>query len=255
MTRLSLVVTTYNNEATLAACLASASFCDELLVLDSGSTDRTLEIAARFSARVHQQVFESYGRQKWDAIRRAANDWVLLLDADEMLSDALGREIRHLMKRRPAVPAYRLRRAEWLYWRWPHSATRLTDHLRLFHRDAVFMDDHPVHAAPKTDRPVNTLTHALIHYGEKNLHTKIDKINHYTSESADYLAARPNATYWRLAFAPYWAFIREYFIRRQFLNGWAGFIAARGAAFHSFLKYAKVAEARRDTPIDKTEFH
>ncbi len=113
---LSGVVTTYNNAATLDDCLASLAFCDEIVVLDSGSTDATAEIAARHDVRLHVQPFAGYSAQKQAALDLARNDWALLLDADEFLIDPARVVIeRELVA--PRCDGYRLPRREWLFWR------------------------------------------------------------------------------------------------------------------------------------------
>ena len=145
------VVTTFNNAATLDACLASLAFCDERIVLDSGSTDATREIAERHGARIAEHPFEGYGPQKQRAIDMARHDWVLLLDADEHLTDA-GREMRsNASCARRAPTGYRLPRQEWLFWKWAHLGTRANWQLRLFRKSRGRMNDVPVHAAPVVD--------------------------------------------------------------------------------------------------------
>ncbi len=243
---LSLVVTTLNNASTLERCLLSAAFAQESLVLDSYSEDASTEIAVELGARVKQQAFAGYGPQKQCAISMAKNDWVLLLDADEELSPELAEEIKSVLKTGPTVSGYRLLRAEWLGWRWPARGTRLTDHLRLFDRRHIKMGEHPVHAAPELDGPTITLKARLLHHGEINLHARLDRINRYTTGSIPIkLARKTHFARTKMLLYPGFAFFREYIIRRHFLNGWAGFIAARCAAIHAFVKYAKVYEATR----------
>ena len=239
---LSLVVTTRNNAETLAACLDSATFAAETLVLDSDSTDATRDIAASRGARVIVEAFRGYGPQKQRAVDLAAHDWVLLLDADEVVSEELGASICNELTRSPRAHGFRLQREEHLYWRWPAPGTRLTDHLRLFDRRHMTMSDHPVHAAPEVDGPCPLLNGRLRHLGQGSLHAQVQRINEYTSGAAE--VPRPASTL-RLLLAPAAAFLREYLMRRQFLNGWAGYTAARVAAFHAFLRHAKRLEDRR----------
>ncbi|MBP8648166.1 MAG: glycosyltransferase family 2 protein, partial [Thermomonas sp.] len=146
--RLSGVVTTLDNASTLEDCLASLAFCDEIVVLDSGSSDATLAIAARHGARTASQAFAGYGPQKQAAIGLASGDWILLLDADEHLT-AAGRSAIERELAAPRADGYRLPRREWLFWRWPHSATRANWQLRLFRKATGRMNDVPVHAAPE----------------------------------------------------------------------------------------------------------
>lgn len=253
MTPLSLVVTTRDNAATIARCLLSAPFAAEVLVLDSGSTDGTEVLARELGARVVTEPFRGYGPQKQRAIAIAHHDLVLLLDADEALSPALAREIEALLRSGAPFPPCRLRREEWLYWRWPRAGTRLTDHLRLFDRRTVRFGDHPVHAAPESGQRAQVLHGRLRHYGHADIAGQVDRINHYTS-AASHWTSRPRAPAWvaglRLVLAPAAAFLREYLLRRQFLNGWAGYIAARLAATHAFLRHAKRLEAQRRPPCD-----
>ena len=245
---LSGVVTTFNNAATLEACLGSLAFCDELVVLDSGSTDDTQAIAARHGAHVSVQAFQGYGPQKQSAIDLASHDWVLLLDADEHLTgDGRGAIERELVV--PRARGYRLPRQEWLFWRWPHPATRPNWQLRLFRKSHGRMNTVPVHAAPEVDGTVIDLDAPFRHYGEPRLSDRVDKINRYSSGLVAHKRGRaPKFMGVRLLLYPGVAFAKLYFGKRYFLNGWAGFFAARTQAFYAFLKYAKLLEAQRQPP-------
>ena len=165
---LSAVVTTYNNAGTLDDCLASLSFCDEIVLLDSGSDDDTVQIAGRHGARVHVEPFKGYGPQKQSAIDKAQHDWILLLDADETLTEA-GREAINAELSAPRADGYRLPRREWLFWRWPHPATRSTWQLRLFRKSRGGMNAVPVHAAPEVTGAVLDIDAPFLHYGEPTL--------------------------------------------------------------------------------------
>jgi glycosyltransferase involved in cell wall biosynthesis len=233
----SAVVTTFNNGATLERCLGSLAWCDEIVVLDSGSTDATQDIAHRHDAVVHVEPFKGYGPQKQSALDKAAHDWVLLLDADEHLTDQGRAAIEHELAA-PRADGFRLPRQEWLFWRWPHPGTRPNWQLRLFRRSRGRMNDVPVHAAPVIDGTPVDLDAPFRHYGEPDLATRVEKINRY---STGLLAARkaPRLMAARLLFYPTFAFLKLYVGKRYFLNGWAGFFAARTQAFYAFLKYAK----------------
>ncbi|MEO8160015.1 MAG: glycosyltransferase family 2 protein [Arenimonas sp.] len=242
---LSAVVTTLDNAATLEACLESLRFCDEIVLLDSGSADATCAIAARFGARVFVEPFRGYGAQKQSAIDKARHDWVLLLDADEYLGGDARRAIETELEA-PRADGYRLPRREWLFWRWPHPATRPNWHLRLFRRSQGAMNSVPIHAAPEVRGKVRNLAAEFRHFGEPELAVRVDKINRYSSGLvAHKRAGAPRLLALRLLFYPGVAFLRFYFLQRYFLNGWAGYFAARSMAFYAFLKYAKVLEAER----------
>ncbi len=243
--RLSAVVTTLDNAATLDACLASLRFCDEIVLLDSGSTDGTLEIATRHGARIATQPFAGYGPQKQAVIDLAEGEWVLLLDADESLTDD-GRAtiVRELAA--PRADGYRLPRREWLFWRWPHPATRPNWQLRLFRKARGRMNSVPVHAAPVVDGTVIDLDAPFRHYGEPRLANRVDKVNRYSSGLLEHKRGKPvRFIGLRLLVYPALVFLKLYVAKRYFLNGWAGYFAARTQAFYAFLKYAKVLEAER----------
>jgi len=242
---LSGVVTSFDNAGTLEACLASLAFCDELVLLDSGSTDDSRAIAERHGARVFVEAFKGYGPQKQSAIDKARHDWVLLLDADERLTDS-GRQRIEAELQAPRADGYRLARREWLFWRWPHRWTRPTWQLRLFRRSQGGMNAVPVHAAPQVRGTVRDLRAEFLHYGEPELAVRVDKVNRYSSGLVAHKAQR--APRWLgpwLLLYPSWVFLRFYFGKRYVLNGWAGYFAARSQGFYAFLRYAKVYEARR----------
>ncbi len=247
---LSAVVTTLDNAATLDACLASLAFCDELVVLDSGSTDATVAIAQRHGARVHTQAFAGYALQKQAALDLARHDWTLLLDADEFLLESGRAEIERELAA-PRADGYRLPRQEWLFWRWTHPRTLPNWQLRLFRRSRGRMNAVPIHAEPEVQGNVIDLRAPFCHRGEADIAVRVEKINRYSSGMVEHKRARGTRFVGlRMLFYPWVAFARFYFIKRYFLNGWAGFIAARVHAFYAFLKYAKLHEATRDTSRD-----
>lgn len=242
---LSAVVTTFDNAGTLEACLASLAFCEDLVVLDSGSGDATREIAERHGARVFVEPFKGYGPQKQSAVDKAAHDWVLLLDADEEMT-ASGRARIEQELAAPRADGYRLARREWLFWRWPHRWTRPTWQLRLFRRSLGALNDVPVHAAPEVRGRVRDLFAEFLHHGERELAVRVDKINRYSSGLAARKASRPQPLAWLfLTLYPAWTFLRMYLGKRYVFSGAAGFLAARTQAFYAFLRYAKAYEARR----------
>lgn len=242
---LSLVVTTYNSAATLARCLDSAAFADEIVVLDSGSTDATLAIATARGARIATHAFDDYGSQKQRAIDLAGHDWVLLLDADEALTPVACSEIESALVA-PPVAGFRLPRRELMFWTFQHRCSRINTHLRLFDRRRVRMNTVPVHAAPVSAAPQHTLRRAVfLHYGEPDIATKVAKINAYSSGLVAHKQAQhTHFVRTRMLLYPPVFFLRQYFGKRYLLNGWAGFISAATGAYYVFLKYAKLHEAR-----------
>ena len=155
--KFSLVVTTLNNASTLDRCLSSAVFADDIVVLDSGSTDATLDIAKKYTRRIYTEAFRDYSTQKQSAIDKAAHDWVLLLDADEALTHAARAEIERALESPQQVVGFRLPRREQMFWTFQHRWSWTNTHLRLFDRRRTRMNAAPVHAAPESDGPVRTL--------------------------------------------------------------------------------------------------
>jgi glycosyltransferase involved in cell wall biosynthesis len=240
---LSVFVTTFNNAVSLAGCLKSVEWADEILLLDSFSTDETLEIARRHGCTIHQQEFMGYGPQKQRAMALTRNRWVLLLDADEMLSPELAEEIRELLAAGPVADGYWLRRHEQHYWRMSSFAVRPDYFLRLFDKTKGRVTDKPVHAAPAVDGRTKRLRHHFVHFGMTTLHIKVRKINDYSSGLVKDKVARAKAgNPLMMVFYPPFYFLRHYLVERQFMNGWVGFMGAAINAFYAFLKYAKLYE-------------
>ncbi|MFQ5508912.1 MAG: glycosyltransferase family 2 protein [Leptospirillia bacterium] len=246
MQKLSAFITTYNNERTLPACLESVKWADEIVVLDSFSTDRTVEIARNYGAKVSQHAFMGYGPQKQMALEATSHDWGLLLDADEALSPACQKEVQDLMAGVPSMDGYEIPRQEQLFWQMNNPAVRMNGFLRLFNKHKGYISDMPVHAAPKVTGRIGRLKHPFYHYGEVDIHTKVDKVNSYSSGLVDERAEKPGKgnPFMMVVYPPIY-FFKTYFFKRNFLNGWAGFIGSVVLAFYVFLKYAKVYERRQ----------
>jgi glycosyltransferase involved in cell wall biosynthesis len=242
---LSVVVTTFNNADTLDACLQGVSWADEIVVLDSGSTDATAAIAAHYGARIHIQPFAGYSVQKQAAIDLASHRWVLLLDSDESLeADAAGKLQLALLA--PQHAGYQLWRREWQFWRWQSRRSRLNHYVRLFDRQRARMSGHEVHEEVQVDGSVGVLDVVIDHHGEPDISGRVAKANRYSSMQLTDLDRRE--VRWlrlRMVVYPTVAFLRYYVLRGHWRSGWAGFIAARIHAFYAFLKYAKLYELQR----------
>lgn len=242
----SVVIITYNNADTLERCLCEVDWADDLVVLDSGSDDETVAIARRHGARVAVHPFDDYGPQKQRAIDMARHEWVLNLDADEVLSPGT-REVIERALTAPDVDGFRLPRRERMFWDVQHRWSHRNGHLRLFNRRHGRMNAVEVHAAVEVDGPVRTLRRAdFVNDGDADIATRVDKINRYSSGMVAHKLRRGQRfTGTRMLLYPPVFFLRQYLFKRYFLSGWAGFIASATGAFYVFLKYAKLHEARR----------
>jgi glycosyltransferase involved in cell wall biosynthesis len=233
------VVTTLNNEATLAACLQSLqAVCSELIVLDSGSSDRTAAIAAQFGAKVYTQTFAGYAPQKRAAIAKASHDWIVLLDSDEALDAAAIAAIKvEFEHASPRASAFALARSELIFWRFQHPLSAHNAFVRVFDRRQARISDHAVHESVQVDGKVLHLQGMIIHRGDLNIENKVAKLNRYSSLAA--LEKKPRAKLallMRISVYPLWYFFRAYVLRRQFLNGVAGWINSVELAHYAFLK-------------------
>jgi glycosyltransferase involved in cell wall biosynthesis len=240
---LSLVVITRDAAAEIAACLASAPFAAEALVVDSGSRDDTVDIARAAGARVVHREFLGFGPQKNFAVGEAVHEWVLCLDADERVSPALADAIRALFAGGvPAASAYAVARRNRFLGRWLAHGEGYPDwNVRLFDRRRARWTEDVVHEHVVADGPVARVAGDLLHASAESIEDYVAKQNRYTTLQAQAMHARgERASLARLALSPLARFLRFYLVRGGFLDGAAGFAHIAIGAFASFLKYTKL---------------
>lgn len=245
-TPLSVVIIALNAASQIEACLKSAAFADEIVVVDSGSRDDTREIALKYGARVLHQDWLGYGRQKQFAVEQASHDWVLCLDADERVSDPLRASIVEAL-RVPRFRAYRMPRCNRFMGRWLRHGEGYPDwSLRLFDRRIARWSEDEVHEKVLAPSPVGSLQGDLLHESQESLAAYLEKQNRYTSLQAEELGRRgKQATFGRLAVSPLLRFVKFYFLRRGFLDGVPGLVHTSIGCFNSFVKYAKLRELNK----------
>lgn len=243
---LSVAIITLNAASQLEDCLKSARFADDIVVVDSGSTDGTQALAMRYGARVIDQPWLGFGPQKQFAVEAARHDWVLCLDADERVSPGLQAAIEHAL-REPLAGAYRFPRCNRFLGRYLKHGEGYPDwSLRLFDRRQARWSDDAVHEKVVTDAAVGTLKGDLLHDSAETLAAYLSKQNRYTSLAADMaLQAGKRASFGRLAFSPIVRFIKFYLIRQGFRDGLPGLIHIAIGCSNSFLKYAKMLEQQK----------
>ena len=248
-TPISGVVTSFNNAASIEACLRSlAPLCTEMVLLDSGSTDGTCELARALGARVEVQAFAGYSAQKTAAIALASHDWIVLLDSDEALDADAQASIKSALsdsRQLAETRGFRLPRRERIFWCYQHPSSKHNRFLRVFDRRFSQLSAHAVHESIICQGEVLNLTGHIIHDGDTSVELKADKLNRYSSLSAAEKRI-PNrlSLVLRLSVYPIWYFFRAYILRRQCLNGLAGYINSVQLAHYVFLKYAKLLERR-----------
>lgn len=249
---LSVAIITLNAASQLAACLDSVAFADEIVVVDSGSTDGTQALAEAKGARVLQQAWLGFGPQKQYAVDAARHDWVLCLDADERVSAELRRSIENALSA-PSTAAYRFPRCNRFLGRYLKFGEGYPDwSLRLFDRRHARWSDDAVHEKVLADGPVAQLDGDLLHDSAESLASYLTKQNRYTTLAAEMaIAAGKRSSPGRIAFSPLVRFIKFYLIRQGFRDGLPGLIHIAIGCFNSFLKYAKMFERQKasSTPV------
>jgi glycosyltransferase involved in cell wall biosynthesis len=243
---LSAVLITRNAASVLEPCLDSLAFADEVVVVDSSSSDGTVDMAARKGARVVQKEWLGFGRQRQYAVEQASHDWVLCIDADERVSQQLRRSIEKALTA-PESPVYRMPRRNRFLGRWLAHGEGYPDWSpRLFNRLNARWSDDLVHEKVLFAVTPGTLEGDLLHDSYDDLAVYIERQNRYTT-----LAARQayeqgrNATVLHLLFSPLVRFIKFYIMRLGFLDGLPGLLHISIGCINSYVKYAKLIELRR----------
>ncbi|MGD0666738.1 MAG: glycosyltransferase family 2 protein [Bryobacteraceae bacterium] len=239
--KITATIITFNEERNIARAIESLRCCDEILIVDSGSTDRTTELAEKLGARVIEANWRGYAGQKNWAAEQASYDWVLSLDADETLSEALEAEIWNLKKSGPRCDGYTMPRLARYMGRWIlHSGWYPDRKLRLYdRRQAKWVGDF-VHESVAVSGRVGHLQSNLLHFTCESLSEHIKTMERYTTLAAQELASRRiKVPLHRVLFSPAWAFVKSYFVNRGFLDGPEGLTISYMAAFYTFLKFTK----------------
>ncbi|HYL75984.1 MAG TPA: glycosyltransferase family 2 protein [Bryobacteraceae bacterium] len=239
--KISAAIITFNEERNISRVLESLRCCDEIVVVDSGSTDRTVELATKHGARVLESSWRGYAGQKNYASERCEHDWVLSLDADEALSEALEGEIWQIKKNGPDFDAYTMPRMAQYLGRWIlHSGWYPDRKVRLYdRRHAKWVGDF-VHESVLVEGRIGHLKSSILHFTCSSLSEHLKTMDRYTTLAAEQLVEQKKAIGWRhLALEPPWTFVKTYVLQRGFLDGAEGLAIAHMAALYNFLKYAK----------------
>ena len=244
----SAVLITLNAASQLEDCLQSVAFADEIIVLDSGSTDGTIELAKRLGARVIQHDWLGFGRQKQHAVSLAKHAWVLCLDADERVTKELQKDIETTLIK-PEFGAYKMARCNRFLGRYLRHGEGYPDwNIRLFHKDQARWSDDVVHEHVICNQVPGTLSGDLLHDTAESLATYLGKQNRYTSLAAEAAhAAGKRVSACRACLSPLFRFLKFYGIRRGFCDGFPGFVHIVIGCFNSFMKYAKMIELQKQT--------
>ena len=247
MSSLAVTVITLNEEMNIVACLESARWADEIIVLDSGSTDRTVDFARRFTDRVLLVPWEGFGRTKNRAIEAASSPWIFVLDADERITPPLRQEIEQIVQADGPLDGYRVPRRNHFCGRFIKYLGWYPDYsIRLFRKANGHFAEREVHESVEIDGQVGTLQQPMLHYTYNSISDFVLRMDRYSILAARELVRRgqrplPGELVWR----PFLTFLKLYFLQRGFLEGRDGYTLAFLYSTYNFLKYYKFRVLRQ----------
>jgi glycosyltransferase involved in cell wall biosynthesis len=254
--KLSVTIITLNEADHISAAIDSAAWADEVIVVDAGSTDGTVDIARAKGVQVEHRDWSGWIDQKNFAATLASHDWIFSLDADERITPALAQEVRARLATEPPHRGYRVPRVTFHLGRWVRTTDFYPDfQTRLYDRRAARWRGRYVHESVGVDGPVGQLQQELQHYSYRDLRDHLDRINAYTT-----LAARQmheggrRASIADLVVHPPAAFLRNYVLRRGFLDGGVGLTLSAVNAYSVFLKFAKLREIQQNSRLPTSNF-
>jgi glycosyltransferase involved in cell wall biosynthesis len=249
--RLSVTIITRNEEAQIGDCLESVRWADELIIVDTGSTDRTLEICEKYTPHLHSRPWKGYAPAKNDALALASGDWILSLDADERVSDGLCGEIQALLQQPLGTLAagYAISRRNYLWGRWLRYGGLYPDYqIRLFRRGEGYFKARRVHESVAIDGRVERLHHAIQHHSYQGIGDVIQRLDRYAELAAlDLLDQGRGFRVAALVLRPAGRFLRNYVLKQGFRDGIPGLIMAVSYAYSVFVREAKLWELTRST--------
>ncbi|QDU00981.1 SPBc2 prophage-derived glycosyltransferase SunS [Gimesia chilikensis] len=245
---LSVIVIVKNEESTIRECLASVAWADEIIVLDSGSTDQTVAICKEYTEHVYETDWPGFGPQKNRALEYASNEWVLSIDADERISYDLQTEIKRVIQMPKRYDAYSMPRRSNYCGRYMKHSGWWPDHVvRLFRRGKAEFSDDLVHERIVVQGRVGKLKEPIIHESLLTLEQILNTMNSYSTAGAKMMAEeQQEASLCKAICHGTWTFIRTYFLRAGFLDGKEGFMLAISNAEGTYYRYLKLMVLNRE---------
>lgn len=249
---ISVIIPAKNEADRIHRCLDSVQFADEILVVDSFSTDETVKIARQKGARVIQQEYEYSASQKNRSIPQARHEWVLILDADEWIEDELQEEILELLKTGPDKKGYAIPRINYyMNQKVKYSGWQNDEVLRFFHRDSCLYEDKRVHAKLLVPGPSGKLKHPIHHNTYRSFQDVLRKVNRYSTWKAmDKVDKGKKASLASMFYKPAHAFFKSYFLKAGILDGKVGYIISMISAGSVFLRQVKIWRIRQGEKMD-----
>ena len=240
--KITAIIPTFNEEKNIEKAIQSVLFADEIMIVDSYSADKTLEIARKYTKFILQREYQYSASQKNWAIPQAKNEWILLLDADEIVTPELKEEIEKILDSEPEESAFRVYRQNYFMGKkMNHSGLNTDKVMRLFKRDENRYEDKYVHATLLSDGITGTLKHKIIHNTYDSFDEHIEKINRYAWWSAkDHINKNSNPNLYHFMVKPVWSFFWHYIVRGGFLDGIPGLVYSFTIMYGVFTRYVKI---------------
>ena len=246
MNKVSAILTTLNEERNIDRCLSSVQWADEIVVVDSFSTDRTIEYVRKYTDRVFQHEYPGSSRQVERAIQYATNEWILYIDADEEVSAYLATQAQEILKSPTDVVGYEILRKPSAFGKWIEHGGWFPDYqFRLFRKDSYYADHQEVHGGFNTRGKKGRIEGILYHHTYETIYSYVEKMNDYTSlQVTNKLKSNPSLLPKRhnLILSPLSHFLRMFFSKKGYKDGFHGFVLAMLDATYTLLLYAKIWE-------------
>ena len=252
---ISCAIVVFNEEKNIFACLSTAKWMDEIVVVDAFSTDRTMDICKTFTDRIFQRTWNGFGEQKNFAIHQSTSDWVFILDADERITSELRLEIEAVLEGKDSkgTVVYSVPRRNYYYGKWVKNAGCYPDRqLRLFRNGVGQLNDEEPHNKFIFEGEKADLIEPLDHYTEMTINDHFRKFRNFTTLAAQQRSKVKTNVYWTdLVMRPLFTFYKYFFPRKGYRDGMHGFLVSGFASMYTFVKYAKLYE--RNNPWAKSE--
>ncbi|MCH9032646.1 MAG: glycosyltransferase family 2 protein [candidate division Zixibacteria bacterium] len=246
--KLSVIIITRNEERNIADCLQSVIWADEIVVVDSYSTDKTAQIAAECGAKVYQEEWRGFSKAKQSALDHSTSEWTLSLDADERITPELGAEIKREIAAN-TFQGFEIPRRTWFIRKFIRYSGWYPDYtLRLFKKANARFSESQIHERVVVDGAVGRLGGDILHYSYRSIEEYIARMNRYTTLAANELSEKGAHSYWftPLVKAPA-IFVKRYIMKIGFLDGWSGLELAALSAMYVFVKYLKLRELNKSS--------
>jgi len=246
MPTLSAVIITYNEEQNIERCLKSVMWADEIIVVDSFSTDRTVELAKKYTPEIFQHEYDGDIPQRRRGFDRSSGDWLFYIDADEEVTEDLRDEIQAVLHSPEAAEGYYVSRKVWAFGKWIQHGGWFPDRtFRLFRRDHYIAEPAEVHGGFTVPGPKSHLHGLLLHYSYDSIEQYLDKMNAYTSlQVSNKLENGTQASLAKIVLSPISHFVRKYVSQQGYKDGFHGFVLAALGAIYTLALYAKLWEYR-----------